>query len=550
MGTVVLIVLLASLSSLLAVLPPQFLGAAINAIVGAERNSQTYVFSPVPFFNEWLVGSVAPFDTEPVVVFLVLFFLTNLIFMLVRSVFCVYVSIVSGRFTVFVRQACFDRILRGRKADLDRFESGDLVHRVMNDTGVLGGFMGSPVYIVFSDLLDLLWISVIIIMIDWKILLILGSVIPVLYIISRKTAALQRGFAEARQQNAASCMGFIQRTVMGLDTVKACQGERRETANLSRLNDDNMTVCRHTHLNLGLFYPQEGVLRATGTIAVIAYAAYLATKDAVYIGIIPVLLIYTNKFYAPLRSWTDFYQSIQQGLVSYQRLQEILNLPEEKVVRMTPARLQQILPFKVDGHIMLESGNRVPLSFEVDRPGLVILKGKSGIGKTRLITSLVGLGLEFKGDLKPGNIILDGHQNMRNHVTLATQDAHIVPGTLAENLCYPEAHVDKSRCSRILEELCLDYDLNHPVTEYGRNLSLGEQRRVIFGRALYADKPVMILDEIDANVDKETRARLYQTIRRVMVDKVIIMTSHVHTSELEGPGITTVTVVQKAACRS
>jgi alpha-D-ribose 1-methylphosphonate 5-triphosphate synthase subunit PhnL len=73
-----------------------------------------------------------------------------------------------------------------------------------------------------------------------------------------------------------------------------------------------------------------------------------------------------------------------------------LDIQEEQVVPSPPARLKQVLPLKLKGGIALESGNTVPLSIEVDGPKLVTLKGKSSVGKTRLIKSLVGLGLEFK----------------------------------------------------------------------------------------------------------------------------------------------------------
>jgi ABC-type multidrug transport system fused ATPase/permease subunit len=219
-ATFVLILLLASTSSLLAALPPHFLGAAINSIVGTELSSQTSIFSPIHRLNEWLIWAVISFKATPVVLFLALFFLFNLIYLLVRNMFAVYVSIFADRFTLFVRQKCFAKILRGKKSDLERFESGDLVHRVMSDTMQLDSLIGTPLYTLGSDLLDLLWISAIIIMIDWKILLILVAIVPVLYVISRKTAALQRAYAVTIQRNEASCTGFIQCSVMGIDTVK------------------------------------------------------------------------------------------------------------------------------------------------------------------------------------------------------------------------------------------------------------------------------------------------------------------------------------------
>lgn len=545
-STFVYISVLASLSSLITALPPHFVGAAINAIVGGGVHGQHTDFSPIHYLNQSLKWAVETFSFSPVILFLTLFFFATFAQLVVRNVFAVYVSIFADKFILFIRKKCFDKILRGKKSDLEHFDSGELVHRVMNDTMQLNSLIGTPIYMLCSDILDLLWLSAIIIMIDWKILVILISIIPFLYFVSKKTGKFQKECADTIQRNEAVCTGFIQRSVLGIDAVKASQGENRETKEFTKLIDNNFVIRKKASINLGFFFPQEGVLRAIGTIGVIAYISFLSTKDVTYIGTIPVLLIYTNKFYAPLGTWARYYQTIQKALVSFKRLQEILMLREENVLRQAPAVLGKVLPLEVKGAITLESGNIVPLCVRTENPKLIILKGKSGVGKTRLIKSLIGLGNKFEGKLKLGNIPIEGHRHIRNHVALASQDGHFIPGTIAENLSYPMTDAKEEKCLEILEALGLEYKLNHPVAEYGRNLSIGEQRRLIFGRAIYSDKPIMILDEIDANVDEETRSQLYRIIRHEMNKKLIIMTSHVHTTELNGTGSIGITIIQEA----
>lgn len=541
--TFVFIAFLACVSSLLAVLPPHFLGASINAIAGSEFGDHTISFSPITILNQWLGWAVEAFALNPVVLFLALFFIFNLLYLAVRNLFAVYVSLFADRFILFIRQRCLSKIVRSQKRELVKFESGDLVHRTMNDTQQLDFLIGNPLYTLCSDILDLIWISAIILMIDWKIPPILISVVPLLYLISRKTGHLQKKYAGEVQKNEAACTGFIQRAVMGLDNVKACQGEQREIEHFEKLNKENYVTRKKSSVNLGFFFPQEGALRAIGTIAVISYAAFLATKNAAFIGTIPVLLIYATKFYAPLGNWARYYQTIQRGIVSYHRLLQILSLKEEPHVSAPPADLESLLPVRINGSIALESGKNVRFDLEATRSGLILIKGKSGVGKTRLLKSLIGLGCEFEGTLKLAGKNYEG-QELRPHTALATQDGHFIPGTLAENLSYPSKKTDKAKCEQILQYLCLDYDLDHQVGEYGRNLSAGEQRRVIFGRALYSEKPVMILDEIDANVDEETRKQLYQIIQKEKSERIIIMVSHVHKSELNDHATRLITISQ------
>lgn len=530
--SILLIALLASISSLFAVLPPHFLGAAINSIVETDSKNPSIAFSSIEAFNAIFVLLANSFDFPPVVSFLALFFVSNLVHVLIRIVFSVFVAVLSDRFILFIRKKCFSKILHGETKDLEKFESGDLVYRTMSDSTQINSLTGSPIYTVLSDFLDLLWMSAIILLIDWRILLILASIVPFLFIISRKTAKLQRSFAIKLQKNEAHSTGFVQRSVLGIDTVKAYQGESKDESSFSSINRFNYNIRKATHVNLAKFYPQEGLLQSLATVGVVSYSAYLATQDPSYIGTIPILLVYATKFYAPLRNWTRYYQSIQRGIASYQRVIDILNIKNETFKRSLPLEFSKILPFTVDGHITLESGRTVHLSLKVTKPTLVILKGKSGVGKSRLIKSLLGLGLKFEGDIILGDNAYTNHKLLRNHIALATQDGHFIPGTVADNICYPESKTDKDKCKRILEALSLGYNPEHTIAEFGRNLSIGEQRRIIFGRALYSNKPILILDEIDANVDEATRMQLYEIIRLESKKKVIIMVSHVHTSHI------------------
>lgn len=544
-GALAMIVFLACTSSVLAVLPPHFLGASVNAIVDNEVGSSVIAFSPIAMLNQWLTWMVRTVSLDPLVLFLALFFVFNLFYQVVRNFFAVFVSLLSTRFILHIRQRCFAKIIRGKKQDVEKFESGDLVHRVMNDTQQLDFLVGHPLYTLFSDVLDLIWISTVIVLIDWKLLPILVSVIPILYMISRTTGRLQRQYATQMQRNDALCTGFIQRAVTGIDTVKSCQGEQREIDGFTDLNKKNYVAQKKSSINLGFFFPQEGALRALGTIAAISYVAFLTTKNIVFIGTIPVLLIYTMKFYAPLGNWARYYQTLQRGIVSYKRLMQVLSIQEEPPVSATPTTLFSLLPIHFNGLISLESGSKVPFVLNAAKPELILLKGKSGVGKTRLLKSLIGLGCVFEGTLELAGKFYKGHQ-LRPHVALATQDGHFVPGTLAQNLSYPSKEIDEEKCSQILQMLCLEYPLDYPVTEYGRNLSIGEQRRVIFGRCLYSEKSIMILDEIDANVDAATRSQLYQIILNKKAEKIIMMVSHVHTTELNDHASTSIKITRES----
>ena len=125
----------------------------------------------------------------------------------------------------------------------------------------------------------------------------------------------------------------------------------------------------------------------------------------------------------------------------------------------------------------------------------------------------------------------------RSFFAYASQDNYFFPGTVAENVAYPEeaAQMDRERCRELLDSLGLEaFGLDDAVRENAKNLSLGEGRRLILGRALYSSRPILVLDEIDANVDADTRKKIYSLVAREKDRRPIIMISHVNGAELSG----------------
>ena len=72
----------------------------------------------------------------------------------------------------------------------------------------------------------------------------------------------------------------------------------------------------------------------------------------------------------------------------------------------------------------------------------------------------------------------------------------------------------------------LEGGLNHEVSESGGNLSMGQQQRIALARALYSDRPVLILDEPTANLDPDAVELFWNMIRAVSEDKITIIVTH------------------------
>ena len=148
-----LISLLACISSFFAALPAHFLGATVNAIIGRDIKISAPAYSPIGLLNDFLNWATNISNLSNVIIFLFLFLVSSLLFQVVRNTFAIYVSLCSDKFILYIRQLCFSKILKSNRnalespdndSDKEKLNSGEIVHRLMNDTQQLDYLIGNP----------------------------------------------------------------------------------------------------------------------------------------------------------------------------------------------------------------------------------------------------------------------------------------------------------------------------------------------------------------------------------------------------------------------
>ena len=158
-------------------------------------------------------------------------------------------------------------------------------------------------------------------------------------------------------------------------------------------------------------------------------------------------------------------------------------------------------------------------------PGVNLIVGPSGRGKTTLLRLLVG-------ELEPeqGTVDVDVRASS---VTLIGQDAHIFSGTVRDNLLVAAPDASEQRLWRALRVVCLDdavralpEGLDARVGGSGADLSGGQRRRLSLARAVLLSPSVLLLDEPSAGLDAETARRVLNNLRRALPDVTFVIATH------------------------
>jgi len=175
------------------------------------------------------------------------------------------------------------------------------------------------------------------------------------------------------------------------------------------------------------------------------------------------------------------------------------------------------------------------VSFTVEPGDVLVLVGRSGVGKTTILRLINHLLLPSTGEIR-----VEGRATtawdpiaLRRRIGYVLQEVGLFPHmTVGRNIAvvphlegWPEARI-RARCGELLELVGLD-----PVSYEGRfphELSGGQRQRVGVARALAADPPVLLMDEPFGALDPLTRSELHREFRRIQgqLRKTVVMVTH------------------------
>ncbi|BCL75723.1 ATP-binding protein [Jeongeupia sp. HS-3] len=160
------------------------------------------------------------------------------------------------------------------------------------------------------------------------------------------------------------------------------------------------------------------------------------------------------------------------------------------------------------------------LNLELKAGDRLLVQGPSGSGKSTLLRTLAGIWPYSVGEM--------AYVKERGVLFLA-QKPYLPLGTLREILCYPAPPSnDDAELDALLAAVRLDHLVGrlNDVDNWSHILSLGEQQRIAFARALFIRPAVLMMDEASSALDEPNEAILYQLIEDRLADSIIVSVGH------------------------
>lgn len=172
------------------------------------------------------------------------------------------------------------------------------------------------------------------------------------------------------------------------------------------------------------------------------------------------------------------------------------------------------------------------ITFKLETGTKLGILGRTGAGKTTLISSVFRYFAQFEGDIFIDDVRIRDLdiQRLRSSMTIIPQDPILFHTTLKKNLDPDDAHSDQE-VESVLKDVKLwdkfkDQGVNYMIEPGGSNLSQGEKQLLCFGRALLKNNKLILMDEATANIDAFTEKTIQQLMQEKFTRSTIMMIAH------------------------
>ena len=441
------------------------------------------------------------------------------------------------RMTHALRSEMSRKLSRLPAGTLAEQNPGEVAARFSGDVDTVEALFTSGIISMAADACRIVSIMGVIAVKNTGLALILLLVLPLFAVFTRHVQKRMLAAQLDNRRAVAAVSGQVPETLHNIRTIRALGLEDYMERRYDRCIGDSYAAMERTNFYDAVYSPVVLLLNAVvvGIVMLLSASgnAQLLTLFGMSVGTSVAVINYISRIFAPIESLGMEIQTIQSAMAGVRRIDAFLDQSERTI---PPARREAARGDVEFAHVTFGYGERHILkdfSMTVKQGEQVTLVGRTGAGKSTVFKLLLGLYQPENGTVTIGGVKVGDITDRERRTCIGCVEQHFsrVPGTVLEQITLgdPQITGEMARAAAALAGIdaairALPEGYDTVCTE--GIFSQGEWQLLSIARAAAADPAVLLLDEITANLDAETEARVLAALRRASAGRTVLSVSH------------------------
>ena len=414
---------------------------------------------------------------------------------------------------------------------------GEIAARFSGDVDAVEALFTSGIIRMAADACRILSIMAVIAVKNAGLALILLLVLPLFAVFTRHVQKRTLAAQLDNRRAVAAVSGQVPETLRNIRTIRLLGLEDYMERRYDRRIGESYAAVERTNFYDAIYSPVVLLLNAAVVGAVMLLSASgkaeILTLFGMSVGTSVTVIGCISRIFSPIESLGTEIQTIQSAMAGVKRIDAFLAQPERAVPeeRGSAARGDVVL-----SHVTFGYGDKHVLSdfsMTVKQGEQVTLVGRTGAGKSTVFKLLLGLYPPESGSVTVGgrevSEIADGER--RACIGCVEQHFSRVPGTVLDQITLGDARITEEMAKNAARLAGIDTAIASLPEGYDTVctdglFSQGERQLLAIARAAAADPAVLLLDEITANLDAQTEARVLEALRRASEGRTVLSVSH------------------------
>lgn len=437
-----------------------------------------------------------------------------------------------------IRNQIYDYVMGMHVGFFSNEKKGDIISKITSDVQVVKFCITNTLQVLFREPFLIFGYLFALIKISWELTIFTSLFLPITALIIGTIVKKLRAKAKKAQENFGDMSSLLDESLAGVKIIKAYNATDYIIGKFHKINRQYSQVSRSMARRQQLASPMSEFLGISAVAIILVFGGGLVLDGKLEAADFMAYIAIFSQITRPLRSLTDSFSMINQGIAAGERvlgLLDVENMIQDKADAIELKEFKTEIEFK-DVRMSYDAREIIKgVSFKIRKGETVALVGPSGGGKSTLSDLIPRF-----YDVSKGAILIDGvdlrdysKDSLRKCMGLVAQDSFMFNDTIENNIRFGNATAsqeDVENAARIanahnfIMENELGYQNN--IGDRGMKLSGGQRQRLSIARAVLKNPDILILDEATSALDTESEVMVQTALDKLLVGRTSVVIAH------------------------